>query len=75
MWCPEMGYHIKHKEKYKKRIYDLVAMNQLSNERMNCMRKRYYNYDLGEWTIAKCKVEKKYRENFTTNSKTETYPR
>ena len=43
-----MGYHIKHKEKYKKRIYDLVAMNQLSNERMNCMRKRYYNYDLGE---------------------------
>ena len=26
----------------------------------NCMRKRYYNYDLDEWTIIK--AEKEYRE-------------
>ncbi len=34
-------------------IYDLVAMSQSSDEKNNCMRKRYYNYDLKEWTIQK----------------------
>ena len=57
MWCPGMGCHIQYKEKYKKRIYNLQTMNQSSNERINCMRKRYYKYDLKEWTIVK------YRKN------------
>lgn len=48
----------------------------ISNERKVCMsrmKKRYYKYNLQEWIIAK--VEKKYREKFTTNRKNETYPR
>ena len=29
-------------------MYIVEGLNQLSNERDNCMRKRYYNYDLQE---------------------------
>ena len=36
------------------------------------MKKRYYNYNLQEWIIAK--VEKKYGEKLTTNSKPNFIP-
>ena len=42
------------KRKQTEKIY-LAAMNQLSDERIVCMReirKRYYGYDLKEWIIA-----------------------
>ena len=48
MWCPKMGCHIQVKRENESRIYDLAAINELSNKRINCMRKRYYNYDLEE---------------------------